>query len=86
MKKLGFIAAAIVALAVAAPSVASAEKIVIKRGGEHHYGARPDKVVIKTGHRYGARAEFRGERRDRGWHRGHDRKVVVIKHGRHRDY
>ena len=54
MKKLGFIAAAVVALAVAAPSVASAEKIVIKRGGEHHYGARPDKVVIK--HREGARA------------------------------
>ena len=62
MKKLGFIAAAVVALAVAAPSVASAEKIVIKRGGEHHYGARPDKVVIKSGHRYGARAEFRGDR------------------------
>ena len=41
MKKLGFIAAAIVALAVAAPSVASAEKIVIKRGGGHH--ARADK-------------------------------------------
>ena len=80
MKKLGFIAAAVVALAVAAPSVASAEKIVIKRGGEHH--ARADKVVIKSGHRYGARAEFRGERRDRGWHRGHDRKVVIIKHGR----
>lgn len=86
MKKLGFIAAAVVALAVAAPSVASAEKIVIKRGGEHH--ARADKVVIKSGHRYGARAEFRGDRGyrgDRGWHRGHDRKVVIIKHGRHRD-
>ena len=83
MKKLGFIAAAVVALAVAAPSVASAEKIVIKRGGEHH--ARADKVVIKSGHRYGARAEFRGPRGDRGWHRGHDRKVVIIKHGRHRD-
>ena len=78
MKKLGFIVAAVAAIAIAAPSVASAEKIVIKRGGEHH--ARADKVVIK--HREGARAEFRGGYRDRGWHRGHDRKVVVIKHGR----
>jgi hypothetical protein len=64
MKKLGFIAAAVAAIAIAAPSVASAEKIVIKRGGEH---------------RYGARAEFR--HMDRGWHRGHDRKVVIIKRG-----
>jgi hypothetical protein len=80
MKKLGFIVAAVAAMAIAAPSIASAEKIVIKRGGEHH--ARADKVVIKSGHREGARAEFRGGYRDRGWHRGHDRKVVVIKHGR----
>ena len=64
MKKLGFVAAAVAAIAIAAPSVASAEKIVIKRGGDHHYGAR---------------AEFR--HMDRGWHRGHDRKVVIIKHG-----
>jgi len=81
MKKLGLIVAAVAAIAIAAPSVASAEKIVIKRGGEHH--ARADKVVIKSGHREGARAEFRGGYRgDRGWHRGHDRKVVIIKHGR----
>jgi hypothetical protein len=79
MKKLALITAAVAAIAIAAPSVASAEKIVIKRGGEHHYGARPDKVVIKSGH--GARAEFRGGYRDRGWHRGHDRKVVIIKRG-----
>ena len=85
MKKLGFIAAAVVALAVAAPSVASAEKIVIKRGGEHH--ARADKVVIKTGHRDGARAEFRGRyHADRGWHRGHDKKVVIIKRGHDHRY
>jgi hypothetical protein len=84
MKKFGFIVAA-VAIAIAAPSVASAEKIVIKRGGEHH--ARADKVVIKRGGHDGARAEFRGrEHRDHGWHRGHDRKVVVIKHGRDRRY
>ena len=83
MKKFGFIVAAVAAIAIAAPSVASAEKIVIKRGGEHH--ARADKVVIKRGgdHRY-SRAEFRG--RDNGWHRGHDKKVVIIKHGRDRRY
>jgi hypothetical protein len=71
MKKLGFIAAAVAAIAIAAPSVASAEKIVIKRGGDHHH--------------WGSRAEFRGHG-DRGWHRGHDRKVVIIKHGRDRRY
>jgi hypothetical protein len=86
MNKFGLIAAAVAAIAIAAPSVASAEKIVIKRGGEHHYGARPNKVVIKTGHRDGARAEYRG-RRDYGMHRGHGgKKVVIIKHGRDHRY
>ena len=85
MKKFGFIVAAVAAIAIAAPSVASAEKIVIKRGGEHH--ARADKVVIKRGgdHGYRARAEFRGHR-DYGMHRGHSKKVVIIKHGRDRRY
>ncbi|HEV7879794.1 hypothetical protein [Bradyrhizobium sp.] len=87
MKKLGFIVAAVAAIAIAAPSVASAEKIVIKRGGDHHYGARADKVIIKRGGHDGARAEFRGRsHRDHGWHRGHDKKVVIIKHGRDRRY
>jgi hypothetical protein len=70
MKKLGYVVAALGALAVAAPTLASAETVVIKNG--HHHGA------------YGARAEFR-EHRDHGWHRGwhnHDR-VVVIKRGHH---
>ncbi|MBW7974724.1 hypothetical protein [Bradyrhizobium sp. BR 10289] len=69
MKKLGYVVAALGALAVAAPTMASAETVVIKRG--HHHG-------------YGARAEFR-EHRDHGWHRGwrhHDR-VVVVKRGHH---
>jgi hypothetical protein len=69
MKKLGFIVAAVAAIAIGAPSVASAEKIIIKRGGDHH----------------GSRAEFRGHR-DHGWHRGHDRKVVIIKRGHDRRY
>ena len=71
MKKFGYIIAALGVMAIAAPSIASAESIVIKQGGDRHDGAR---------------AEFR-EHRDHGWHEGrrhHDR-VVVIKHRRH-DY
>ena len=70
MKKLGYALAAIGAIALAVPSMASAETIVIKRGGGHHYG-------------HGARAEMH---HDRGMHRGwrhNDRKVVIIKK-RHR--
>ena len=75
MKKFGYIIAALGAIAVAAPSIASAETVVIKRGGYHggyHHG-------------YGARAMMH---RDRGWHEGwhrhrHADRVVVIKHGRH---
>jgi hypothetical protein len=72
MKKLGYVIAALGAIAIAAPSIASAETLVIKRG-DHH--------------RFGARAEFREHRdfgRHEGWrHRDHDRKVVIIKHRRH---
>lgn len=67
MKKLGYVVAALGALAVAAPTLASADTVVIKR---HHHGP------------YGARAEFR-EHRDNGLHRGwyhHDRVVVVKRH------
>ncbi|TQF26374.1 hypothetical protein UNPF46_34125 [Bradyrhizobium sp. UNPF46] len=68
MKKLGYVVAALGALVIAAPTLASAETVVIKHGGYHHHHGP-----------YGARAEFRGHR-DYGWHRGHHRdKVVVIK-------
>ena len=71
MKKFGYVLAAVGAIAVAAPSIASAETVVIKRGGHHHMGAR---------------AEFR-EHRDFGLHRGwrHHRadKVVIIKKRHH---
>ena len=61
MKKLAYVIAAVCAIAVAAPSVANAEKIIIKRGGHHdwHHHDRGwhngwhhhhDRVVIK--HRY----------------------------------
>ena len=36
--------------------------------------ATAEKVVIKTGDRH--------HHRDRGWHRGHSKKVVIIKRGR----
>ena len=69
MKKFGYVLAALGAIVIAAPSIASAETVVIKRGGYHHG--------------YGARAEFR-EHHDRGWHRGWrghgDQVVIVTKH------
>jgi hypothetical protein len=71
MKKFGYMLAALGAIVIAAPSIASAETVVIKRGGYHHG--------------YGARAEFR-EHRDRGYHRGwrgHNDRVVVIKKHRY---
>lgn len=70
MKKFGYVLAALGAIVIAAPSIASAETVVIKHGGYHHG--------------YGARAEYR-EHHDRGWHRGwnhHDR-VVVVKQRHH---
>ena len=67
MKKFGYIIAALGAIAIAAPSIASAETVVVKQGGHRHMGARAemhrdhgwhhhhDKVVIIKrghGHRY----------------------------------
>jgi len=71
MKKLGFVFAALGAIAIAAPSIASAETVVIKRG---HHG-------------YGARAEYREHHRGwhDGWRHRHADKVVIIKH-RHHSY
>jgi hypothetical protein len=73
MRKIGFVIAALGALAVAVPSIASAETVVIKRGGHHHGW-------------YGARAQMH---HDRGWHNGwrhrhHADRVVVIKKRYHR--
>ena len=75
MKKLGLVFAVLGGIAIAAPSIASAETVVVKRGYHHGYH-----------HGYGARAEFR-EHRDRGWHNGwrhrHADRVVIIKHRHH---
>jgi acetoin utilization deacetylase AcuC-like enzyme len=68
MKKFGYVLAALGAIVIAAPSIASAETVVIKRGGGHHA--------------YGARAEMhRGRGWHRG--HGHHDKVMIIKRHRH---
>ena len=69
MKKLAYIVAALGALAIAAPSIASAETVIIKKRGYHHHHPH-----------YGARAEFRHDRGyHRGWRHGHRDRTVVIK-------
>jgi hypothetical protein len=76
MKKLGYVFAALGAIAIAAPSIASAETVVINRGDHHRYRD--------------AHAEMRDHGWHRGWHEGwrhrHADKVVIIKHRHHRDY
>jgi hypothetical protein len=77
MKKFGYIIAALGAIAIAAPSIASAETVVIGHGGDrdHHRG-------------YGARAEFREHRdhgRHEGWRHRHADRVVIVKHRHHED-
>jgi hypothetical protein len=70
MKKLGYVIAALGAIAIAAPSIASAETVVVKH---------------RDHDRFGARAEMHRDR-DHGWrHHDHDRKVVIIKHRHHED-
>ena len=74
MKKIGFVLAAVGALAVAVPSIASAETVVIRHGGHHHWDRG-----------WGARAEMRHDRGwhrgwHHGWHHGHDRTVIIKRH------
>ena len=79
MKKLGYVAAALGAIAIALPSMASAETVIIKRGHHHDFGrARAEYRV--------PRAEYRVHRdygMHRGWrHHGGDR-VVIREHSRY---
>lgn len=69
MKKFAFVVAAVAAFAIAAPSIASAQSVVIKTG---------DRGMHRGHHHYGARADMH---RHHGWHRGHNKKVIVIKRG-----
>ena len=73
MKKFGYVIAALGAIVIAAPSIASAETVVIKRGGY----TRPSPWLW--------RACRIPRHRDRGYHRGwrhghRDRVVVIKKH------
>jgi hypothetical protein len=65
MKKFGYVIAALGAITLAAPTIASAED-GMRHGNDHHSDARGD---------------FHGHR-DHGWHRHHDR-IVVIRHRHH---
>lgn len=71
MKRFAYIVAALGALVIAAPSIATAETVIIKKRGYHHHHHHPH---------HGARAEFRRDRGyHRGWRHGHRHKTVVIK-------
>jgi hypothetical protein len=64
MKKLGYVIAALGAMAVAAPSIASAETVIVE-GGHHHHRD------------FGARAEMH---RDHGWHHHDRMVIVRHRH------
>jgi hypothetical protein len=77
MRKLFYALAALTTIAIATPTIASAEGFGVYIGGDRdYYGDRY----------YGPRAEFYGH--DRGWHRGWyhrdydygDRGVVIRRH------
>ncbi len=78
MRKLSFALAALATIAVAAPTVASAEDfgVGVRAGGDRDRGEFRERREFR-----GARAEFRDH--DRGWHRGWDRdrgeRTVIIK-------
>jgi hypothetical protein len=84
MKKFGYVIAALGVFAIAAPSIASAEDVVIRGDRDH---ARSESREHRGEAREGRgefrehRAEFR-EHRDHGWRRHHD-KVVIMKHRHH---
>jgi hypothetical protein len=55
MKKLAYVIAAISTIAIAAPSIAKAETVMIKRHGHHdwHHGwHHHDKTVVIKNHRH----------------------------------
>lgn len=60
MKKFGYVIAAFAAVAIAAPSIASAETVVVKHHGMHrdhgwhrdHWHHHDRTVIIKHGHHH----------------------------------
>jgi hypothetical protein len=84
MRKLTLALAALATIAVAAPTIASAEEFGVRIGGDHH----GDRGEFREQREFrGARAEFRDH--DRGMHRGWDRdrgnRTVIIKRHHDRD-
>jgi hypothetical protein len=89
MRKLSLALAALATIAVAAPTIASAEDfgVGVRIGGDRDRVGFRDRDDFR-----GARAEFRDH--DRGFHRGWDRgwerdrgdRTVIIKQRRHRDW
>jgi hypothetical protein len=89
MRKLSLALAALATIAVAAPTIASAEDfgVNVRVGGDRDRGEYREHRDFR-----GARAEFRDH--DRGWHRGWEHRdwdrdrgdrTVIIKR-RHRDW
>ena len=83
MKKRTCVLAALAAIAVSAPTIASADDIGIRIGGDRDHGDR-ERGEMHRDHdreRGGMRVEMRGDRdHERGGWRNH----VVIEHRRHR--
>jgi hypothetical protein len=81
MKKMSCVLAALATIAVAAPTVASAEGFSFRVGGDREYYRDRDDYR-------GPRVEFYGH--DRGYHRGWhnrdgDRTVIIKRHQRYWD-
>lgn len=72
MKKIALALASLTAIALAAPSIANAETVVIKRGG-HHYHHGWDRSRAE----YRMHREYRPHRYVRPFHRHHDRTVII---------
>jgi len=73
MKKFAFALASLTVVALAAPSMASAETVVIKHGDHHYHHGWEHRGWERS------RAEYRMHREFRPYHRDHDR-TVIIKH------
>ncbi len=91
MRKLSLALAALATIAVAAPTIASAEDfgVGVRIGGDRDRVGFRDRDDFR-----GARAEFRehdrglhrGWYRERGWDRDRGDRTVIIKQRRHRDW
>ncbi|WP_315718906.1 MULTISPECIES: hypothetical protein [unclassified Bradyrhizobium] len=70
MKKIALALASLSVIALAAPSIANAETVIIKRGGHHHHGWDRSRAEYRIHRAYGPRYV-------RPHHRHHDRTVII---------